>query len=101
MTVNGHPKTLGDVVDKPERQRFELAIGDAIAFIDYRRDGAVLALTHAEVPDALSGQGLGSKLARSTLDLIRARGEKIVPQCSFIAAFVRRNPAYRDLLATS
>ncbi|MBP6011156.1 MAG: N-acetyltransferase [Alphaproteobacteria bacterium] len=97
--MNGHPNTLGEVVDKPDRRRFELAIGSEIAFVDYRRDGAVLTLTHAEVPDALSGQGLGSKLARSTLDLIRTRREKIIPQCAFIAAFVRRNPAYRDLLA--
>lgn len=91
--------STGDVIDNVERRRFELAIGDAIAFVDYRRNGTVLTLTHAEVPDTLSGQGLGSKLARSTLDLIRARHEKIIPQCSFIAAFVRRNPAYRDLLA--
>lgn len=97
--MSASPPSADEIVDNAERSRFELAVGDEIAFVDYRRNGAVLTLTHAEVPDALSGQGLGSKLARSTLDLIRTRHQKIIPQCSFIAAFVRRHPAYRDLLA--
>lgn len=88
-----------DVHDDPGRSRFELNVEGGVAFIDYRRDGAVLVLTHAEVPPALSGRGLGSRLVRETLDLIRARGERVVPRCPFIARFIAEHPAYADLLA--
>ena len=51
------------------------------------------------MPEALSGQGVGSKLVRGVLDALRAEGAKVVPRCEFVAAFVERHPEYRDLLA--
>ena len=87
------------VHDNTARHRFELDVEGTVAFIDYRRTGDVVTMTHAEVPEALAGKGVGSRLARGALDLVRARGEKIVPRCSFIAAFMRKHPAYQDLLS--
>lgn len=94
------------VLDNAARARFELLLeGDAIAFIDYRDQAVapgaarVRVLTHAEVPHALRGRGIGARLARGALDLIRARGERLVPRCPFIVDFLRRNPEYLDLLA--
>ena len=60
--------------------------------------GGRIAPFHTEVPEALSGQGVGSKLARRVLDALRAEGAKIVPRCEFVAAYVERHPEYRDLL---
>jgi predicted GNAT family acetyltransferase len=40
-------------------------------------------------------------MTRETLDLIRERGEKMIPLCSFVAAFVQRHPQYQDLIANS
>ncbi|HWG75407.1 MAG TPA: GNAT family N-acetyltransferase [Steroidobacteraceae bacterium] len=102
-----------EVRDNPERRRFELSLGErGSAFIDYRdrppgpaRAGQggnavrVRVLTHAEVPAALRGGGIGARLTRGTLDLIRARGERIVPACPYVVDFIRRHPDYRDLLA--
>jgi uncharacterized protein len=96
----------GGVRDNPERARFELPLGEAgVAFIDYRDrpvpPGAarVRILTHAEVPPALRGAGIGARLARGTLELIRARGELAVPRCPFVVDFLRRHPEYIDLVA--
>ena len=61
--------------------------------------GGRIALLHTEVPDALSGQGIGSKLVRATLEAFRREGVKVVPRCEFVAAYVARHPEYRDLLA--
>ena len=88
-----------NIVDNSARGRFEYEVEGRTAFIDYRRAGNVLLLTHAEVPRELEGRGIGSLMVRGTLELIRERGEKMIPLCSFIAAFVRRNPDYQDLLA--
>ncbi len=87
-----------EVRDNPAASRFEMAIGDAVAFVEYSRAGDRIALTHTEVPEALSGQGVGSKLVRGTLDAVRAEGSKVVPRCEFVAAYIERHPEYRDLL---
>ena len=42
-----------------------------------------------EVPPADEGKGIGARLVRAALDDARQRGFKIVPACSFVAAFVR------------
>jgi hypothetical protein len=79
--------------------RFEMASGNATAFAEYQRTGDQIVLTHTEVPEALSGQGIGSKLVSGVLDAIRAEGTKVIPQCEFVANFIQRHPGYRSLLA--
>jgi len=87
------------IVDNVARSRFEYEVEGRTAFIDYRRNGETLSLTHAEVPRELEGRGVGSAMVRGALDLIRQRGENMIPLCSFIVAFVNRHPEYRDLVA--
>jgi predicted GNAT family acetyltransferase len=97
----------GGVIDHVERQRFELDLGaDGIAFIDYRYRGggrdapaAVCVLTHAEVPAAVRGGGVGARLTAGALELLRARGHQAVPACAYVASFIRRHPGYADLIA--
>jgi len=45
---------------------------------------------------ACSGHGVGTRMVRATLELLRERGEHAVPVCSFIRAFVRRNPEFAE-----
>ena len=91
---------MADTVrDDSARQRYELEVGGELAFIDYRRDGGNVIMTHAEVPPALRGGGIGSALVKGALALVRARGEKVVPLCPFVAQYMRRHPEARDLLA--
>ena len=91
---------MSEVKDNPAASRFEMASGGAVAFVEYERTGGGrIALLHTEVPEALSGQGVGSKLVRGALDSIRAEGVKIVPRCEFVAAYIERHPEYRDLQA--
>ena len=87
------------VTDNVSKSRFEFGENAASGFIDYRRSGTTLFLNHAEVPAALSGHGVGTRMVKEALDLIRRRGERMVPVCPFVEAVVRRNPAYADLRA--
>ena len=91
---------MPEVEDNPALSRFEMASGGAVAFVEYERSGGGrIALLHTEVPEALSGQGVGSKLVRGVLDALRAECVKVVPRCEFVAAYMGRRPDYRDLLA--
>ena len=87
------------VRDNPPKQRYELDVGGAVAFIDYHRANGVVTLTHAEVPEALRGGGTGSALVRGTLELARSQGDRIIPRCSFVVAYMRRHPEFDDLRA--
>ena len=87
------------VKDNTRASRYEMEAGGDLAFIDYRRDGNVVTMLHAEVPEALQGRGIGSQLAQGVLDLARAQGLKVIPRCPFIAAYIGRHPRYQDLVA--
>lgn len=87
------------VTDDAARHRFVVHVdGREAGIAFYRRLGDRLVFTHTEVDDEFAGQGVGSALAREALAAVRARGERIVPLCPFIAAYVERHPAEADLV---
>jgi predicted GNAT family acetyltransferase len=90
---------MTDVRDNPALHRFELDTEAGPAIVTYRREGGVLKLIHTEVPKAMEGHGIGSKLAKGVLEMIRGKGERIVPLCDFMRAYIDRHPDYADLVA--
>lgn len=86
------------VRDNGADERYEMDVAGKRAFITYRRSPGVVTLLHAEVPQELSGQGLGSQLARGALELARAQGCKVVPRCPFIANYMQQHAEFHDLL---
>jgi len=88
-----------DVHDNAALHRYEMTVDGHTAFIRYRREPGVVTLIHTEVPAELGGRGIGKVLVQATLDLIRASGEKVVPVCPFVAAWMKRHAEYDDLRA--
>ncbi|WP_114952644.1 GNAT family N-acetyltransferase [Sphingosinicella terrae] len=86
------------VVENPAMRRFELALPDGLAAAWYRVDGDRLVLTHTEVPSEYGGQGIASRLAARTFELIRASGRKAVLRCPFLQGFAARHPEYSDIV---
>lgn len=78
------------VTDNRAAGRYELAVDGHVAFAEYRIEGQRILFPHTEVPAALEGKGVGTRLVKAALADARARGLEIVPQCSFVAAMVRR-----------
>lgn len=70
-----------------------------VAFANYQRRGSVLVIPHVEAPPALRGTGAAGRLMAGVLALVRERGEKIVPTCSYAAAYMRQHKDQQDLLA--
>lgn len=86
------------VTDNPSLHRFELKQGNETAFILYSKTSDSIRLVHTEVPPALQGQGIASKLVRGTLELLRNSGLKIVPSCPFVADYIKRHREYLHLI---
>jgi predicted GNAT family acetyltransferase len=86
-----------EIHDNPAHHRYELAVDGLTAYVLYRREPGVITFIHTEVPKALGGKGIGSRLARHVLDVARAEGLHVVPVCPFIAAWMKKHPDYDDL----
>lgn len=85
---------------EPEAQRFIADVGGEPAYLTYREvDGRILDLAYTFVPRPLRGGGIASQLTARALDYARDRGCRVVPSCPFVAAYIERHPAYRELLA--
>jgi uncharacterized protein len=88
------------VVFAPDKERYEIRLGDElVGYATARRRGGVVTMPHVEIAPAYRGKDLASQLVRDALEDVRARGERIVALCPFVVAFLRRNPAFRDLVA--
>lgn len=89
----------GGVTDNAAQSRYELDADGQRAVLSYERKGGTIYLTHTEVPEALEGQGIGSRIVKHALDQARAAGEKVAPWCPFVRAYIDRHPEYEDLVA--
>ena len=87
------------VIDNAAQSRFELLENGQTAFADYSRRNGALVIPHVESPVALRGHGTAGRLMEGIVAHARAEGLKIVPICSYAAAWLQRRPEHKDLLA--
>lgn len=53
------------------------------------------------MPPKYEGRGIGKELVQGVLEDIRKKEIKVVPQCPFVAAYIRRHPEWMDLVLTA
>lgn len=87
------------VIDNKEKERFEIDLDGKTALIDYSEQNGVVAMTHTEVPDGFEGKGVGSKLVKGALEIVKNDGKRVRPLCTFVAAYIKRHPEYESLVA--
>ncbi|CAN7315462.1 GNAT family N-acetyltransferase [Pseudoxanthomonas sp. LjRoot168] len=61
------------------------------------RDGRMV-IEHTGVPEAIGGRGIAAELVKAALGHARTQGWRVVPACSYSAAYVQRHPEYADLV---
>lgn len=93
-----HDAITPDVHHDPDARRLHTRVEGHEAELRYSlRDGRMV-IDHTGVPDAIGGRGIAGILVKAALDLARARGWRVVPACSYSAAYVQRHPEYADLI---
>lgn len=78
------------VVHNPELHRFEIHVGGSLAVAEYEEQGNEMVFTHTFVPPELRGRGLAAELVEAGLAFAKEQGRKVVPACSYVAAYLKR-----------
>jgi predicted GNAT family acetyltransferase len=90
--------TADIIIDNAAMHRFEMPVGDDTAVAYYQEQDGRIVLLHTEVPQQLSGQGVGSRLARAVFDTLKTRGKRVVAKCPFMSAYATKHPEYLAML---
>lgn len=90
---------MSNVTDNTARSQYELPVEGETVFARYRREDGIVSILHVEAPVSLRGSGASGRLMQGIMDLARAKNEKLVPLCSYAAAWMKRHPETADLLA--
>jgi len=72
--------------------RFEIALGDQFAVVDYDLRGDTLTIHHTGVPPAFENQGIAALMTKAALDWAKVEGYKVIPICSYTRAYMLRHP---------
>ena len=86
-----------DVVHNPNENRFETWIDGNLSKLDYIQDGKNFVITHVGVHPSLRGQGVAGRIVEVGLAYARENSLRVIPMCSYAAAFIRRHPEYAEL----
>ncbi|HEX6098908.1 MAG TPA: GNAT family N-acetyltransferase [Thermoanaerobaculia bacterium] len=89
-----------DIRHNEQQSQFETTIDGHTAYAAYDlEDPDRIVFTHTIVPTELEGRGVASAIVTQALEHARAKNLKVVPQCAYVASFIKRHPEYQDLLA--
>jgi len=85
------------VTHNPDSKRFETWIDNQLSKLDYIQDGKNFVITHVGVHPSLRGQGVAGKIVETSLAYAKENELRVVPMCSYAAAYIRRHPEYAEL----
>ena len=90
--------TTYDIRHNEQTSQFETEVDGITAYAAYDlEDPNRIVFTHTIVPEELSGRGIANQLVKTALEHAREKKLTVVPQCSFVAAFIKRHPEYEEL----
>lgn len=89
------------VAHNREESRFEIAEDGLVAIADYDLVEGAWVMGHTVVPREWEGRGIAASLVRDALAEARRQGVKIIPSCSYVAAYMKRHKDVHDLVHES
>lgn len=81
-------------------ERFEIASGTNVAFLEYVVIGSLMTLVHTVVPNELSGKGFGGELVKFALGYAKQNKLKVVAHCEFAQSYIMRHEEYSSLMSS-
>jgi uncharacterized protein len=98
--LGAHAEQVIALSNNSGESRYEIHVdGILVGHCRYERREDRIIFPHTEVDPAFEGRGIGGQLVAFVLDDARSRNLRVVPECSFIEAYIRSHPEYADLVA--
>ena len=88
------------IIHNPIENRFEYSAAGDIAVCEYTVVGDVWYFHHTSVPDSMRGQGVAARLVETALNYVDAQHGKVVPRCSYVAAYIQKHTDFAHLLTS-
>jgi len=85
------------VTHNPDENRFETWIDGKLSKLDYIQDGKNFVIAHVGVNPELRGQGVAGRIVQTGLEYAKENSLRVIPMCSYAAAYIRRHPEYAEL----
>ena len=76
---------------------FEVWIDGQLSKLEYIQDGKNFVIMHVGVHPELRNQGIAAKIVQTGLEYAKQNSLRVIPMCSYAAAYIRRNPQYLEL----
>ncbi len=80
-------------------KRYELLVGESVAFANYRLLEGTLYIDYVEAPAELRGTGAAGRLMALVMDEVKNEKLKVVPVCGYAAAWLGKHKEYADYMA--
>lgn len=86
-----------EVTHNPAENRFETWIDGHLCKLDYIQNGKNFVITHVGVHPEFRGRGVAGRIVQVGLEYAREKSMRVIPMCSYAAAYIRRHPEYAEL----
>ncbi len=87
-----------EVTHNEAENRFETWVEGQLSKLDYNQHGNTIVMMHVGVYPDHRGHGIAGKLTQVGLEYAREKNLRVIPMCSYVAAYIRRHPQYVDLM---
>jgi pyruvate-formate lyase-activating enzyme len=87
-----------EIKDNTFSRQFEITVDDKLLSIEYSFQEKKLFLTRINVPDGFEDEETVSEFLKAIMAFAVEKRYKVVPTHPKVAAFIRKNPQYKELL---
>jgi predicted GNAT family acetyltransferase len=87
-----------NVIHNEAESHFEIWIDDSLSKLDYLRDGNTMVMMHVGVPFELRKNGIAARLTQAALEYAEKNSLRVIPMCTYVAAYIRKHPEYQKLI---
>ncbi len=86
--------------DATQEKFYTIIDGQEAVLEYYSLDNDTLVFNHTYVPPPLRGKGIAAVLTKYALNYAREHNFKVLPQCSYVVAYVERNKEFDDIVVS-
>jgi uncharacterized protein len=81
-----------------EEKQFEADVPGGTAVVAYTVKNGEITFHHTEVPREAAGQGVAQALVKDALQYARDQKLRVVPECEYVASYVKKHSEYDDIV---